>query len=100
VLFRSIRISLEDAEVGSADNLPLEQGKYVKISISDNGEGILSENMEQIFKGGFTTKKGGSGIGLSASMYTVRNHGGYIDVKSESGVGTAFYIYLPSQCCD
>ncbi|PKL35122.1 MAG: hypothetical protein CVV44_23150 [Spirochaetae bacterium HGW-Spirochaetae-1] len=75
-------------------NLPIPDGQYVKITISDNGCGIPSENIGKIFDPYFTTKKSGSGLGLASSYSIIKRHGGYIDVKSQPGSGTSFSIYL------
>lgn len=73
----------------------LRGGKYVKISIEDRGIGIPKEHLQKIFDPYFTTKQKGSGLGLSATYSIIKKHDGYIDVKSELGVGTVFYLYLP-----
>jgi nitrogen fixation/metabolism regulation signal transduction histidine kinase len=62
------------------------------IQISDNGSGIEEEVMEQIFIPFFTTKAGGSGIGLSLSRQIMRLHKGNISVQSEKGRGTTFTL--------
>lgn len=64
-----------------------------RISIEDNGHGIPPEQLDQIFIPFFTTRKNGSGIGLSLSRQIVQNHGGSINVISLSGV-TQFIIQL------
>ena len=64
----------------------LEGGLVIRIC--DNGEGIAQENMDHIFVPFYTTKKEGSGIGLSLSMQIMKLHKGRIDIQSEPGKGT------------
>lgn len=69
----------------------------IEIQISDNGVGISSVNLSQIFIFGFTTKKSGHGFGLHASAVTVNELGGEIHVSSEGlEQGSTFTIYLPN----
>lgn len=68
--------------------------KYVKISISDQGQGIPEEIIPKIFDPFFTTKADGTGLGLATSYSIIKKHCGYIDVKSNLGIGTTFDIYL------
>jgi len=70
-------------------------GKAI-IEFEDTGVGIREENMDQIFKLFFTTKKNGSGLGLFLCKNTIRNHNGDIRVKSKINEGTTFYVELPS----
>ena len=81
---------------GYSNMLPLARGRYVEIAIQDNGIGIPEELMPKIFDPYFTTKQKGSGLGLATSYSIVKNHGGMINVKSEPGKGSTFYIYLPA----
>ncbi|MFZ2196404.1 MAG: PAS domain S-box protein [Thermodesulfovibrionales bacterium] len=74
----------------------LGEGRYIEISVQDSGIGISEKYLEKIFDPYFTTKEKGSGLGLATSYSIIRNHGGLIDVKSEVGKGTTFYIYLPA----
>lgn len=62
------------------------------IVIADNGTGIEEDALKKIFIPFFTTKKNGSGIGLSLSKQIMRNHGGSISAKSELGKGTEFLL--------
>ncbi len=71
-------------------------GRYVEISVQDNGIGISDEYLTKIFDPYFTTKAKGSGLGLATCYSIVRNHGGVIHVSSKVGRGTTFYVYLPA----
>ncbi len=66
------------------------------INIADNGTGIEEEALKKIFIPFFTTKKNGSGIGLSLSKQIMRNHGGNISAKSQIGEGTEFLLKFAS----
>lgn len=66
----------------------LEDGAIVSITVADNGSGISKENLENIFVPFFTTKRGGSGIGMSMVKQIVRANGGRIVIHSEPGQGT------------
>lgn len=91
-----ITITSENVVVGDGSALPLPQGKYVKITVSDQGIGISKENREKIFDPYFTTKETGNGLGLSIVHSIIKRHEGYIAVESEQGRGTSFFIYLPA----
>ena len=65
------------------------------ITLSDNGCGIPPDMMENLFQPFFTTKPGGSGIGLYLSRQIIRMHGGDIELMSSSPWGTSFSISLP-----
>jgi PAS domain S-box-containing protein len=72
-------------------------GKYVKVSITDNGTGMDKKTLKRIFEPFFTTRHMGTGTGLGlASAYgIIKNHKGVINCYSELGHGTTFNIYLP-----
>ncbi len=74
----------------------LPPGRYVRILVMDEGEGIPPEILPKIFDPYFTTKEEGTGLGLAISYSIVRNHGGHIAVSSRLGQGTTFEIYLPA----
>jgi len=67
-----------------------------RISVTDRGIGIAEEDQERIFNLYYTTKKGGSGIGLAQAFRAVQLHGGMIRFDSQVGVGTTFEIILPA----
>lgn len=73
----------------------------VRITISDTGVGIPSENIERIFEPFFSTKseKSGVGLGLSVSYGIIRKHQGHVLVQSEVGKGTTFTVRLPTGLC-
>lgn len=65
------------------------------ITVADNGSGIVSEALDKVFVPFFTTKQGGSGIGLSICRQVMNRHGGYITVVSEEEKGTTFTLQFP-----
>ena len=91
-----IQIGAENVPPDEPRNVPLKRGKYVSISITDHGVGIPKRHLQKIFDPFFTTKQKGSGLGLTTSFTIMRNHGGYIRVDSEAGVGTTVTLYLPA----
>ncbi len=74
-----------------------ENRKWIVMSVRDTGVGISPEDQEKIFEPFFTTKggRGGTGLGLSVTYGIVADHGGIIEVISESGKGSAFEVWLP-----
>lgn len=76
--------------------VPLQEGKYIEIAIEDHGTGIPEEHRHKIFDPYFTTKEKASGLGLATTYSIIEKHHGHIAVESEIGIGTTFYIYLPS----
>ncbi len=90
-----ITISAENATF-AGDEHPLLEGDYVKITIADQGVGIPKEILPKIFDPFFSTKSMGQGLGLATSYSIITRHQGTIEVESEPGKGTTFYIYLPA----
>lgn len=71
------------------------RGEMAEITVGDTGKGIPPENQQKIFQLFFTTRPGGSGIGLASTFRIVQLHNGSIDFTSEVGRGTTFRIELP-----
>ena len=71
------------------------RGEMAEITVGDTGKGIPLENQQKIFQLFFTTRPGGSGIGLASTFRIVQLHNGSIDFTSEVGRGTTFRIELP-----
>jgi PAS domain S-box-containing protein len=71
------------------------RGEMAEITVGDTGKGIPPENQQKIFQLFFTTRPGGSGIGLASTFRIVQLHNGSINFTSEVGRGTTFRIELP-----
>ena len=96
-----IAISIREVELRAGEierTFPLgglPAGRYVRLEVSDTGDGMSEETMQKIFDPLFTTKVTGRGLGLSSLLNVVQRHNGAVDVKSEVGHGTVFRIYFP-----
>ncbi|MBN1581401.1 MAG: response regulator [Anaerolineae bacterium] len=95
-----LTISTEKVVLGQdsiEDDLDVEPGTYVMLSVSDTGVGMTQEVKLHIYEPFFTTKAigQGTGLGLSTVYGIVKQSGGGIEIESEVGVGTTFRIYLP-----
>lgn len=87
-------------EGGKLEVVLLEEGKSAVIQVQDQGAGISEELREKIFDLYFTTKKGGSGIGLAMTYRILQLHHGSIDVQSELGRGSVFQLRIPLSATD
>ena len=94
----TIRVVCENFTLAQEDtNLAyLRPGRFVKITVKDEGIGIPAEYIKKIFDPYFTTKPKGSGLGLATAYSIIKGHDGMIAVDSTAGAGSAFTIYLPA----
>ncbi len=83
------------SEGGRVDIKTSLENSYIKIEISDTGNGIPEEKLKDIFNPFFTTKKNGTGLGLAISYRVVKDHKGDIQIKNLAGKGAACIIHLP-----
>lgn len=95
----TIVIRVDREHVADPGDRHATEGEFVKIHVEDDGIGIAPEKLDDIFEAFFTTKKEGKGTGLGLSVChgLVREHGGWIEVRSEVDVGSCFTVFLPKR---
>ncbi|MBI9092987.1 MAG: response regulator [Desulfobacterium sp.] len=91
-----LHITLENAVVSENAVPNLCPGKYIKVSVGDEGTGIEQKYLDRIFDPYFTTKQTGCGLGLATVISIINKHNGHINVESQLGKGTHFTFYLPA----
>jgi len=77
----------------------MKAGEYAVVEVSDTGKGIAAADLSRIFEPFYTKKamgRSGTGLGLSVVWGTVKDHRGYVDVRSSIGEGSAFTLYFPA----
>ncbi|MBN2573778.1 MAG: PAS domain S-box protein [Deltaproteobacteria bacterium] len=75
---------------------PDDRRRYVRISVADTGIGIPPDALHRIYDPYFSTKEGGSGLGLATAYSVVHKHGGFLECESTVGQGSTFHIHLPA----
>jgi two-component system, cell cycle sensor histidine kinase and response regulator CckA len=86
-----------DTSLDSYECIPA--GEYVCTSVADEGVGIPSADLHRIFEPFYTrkaTEKSGTGLGMTIIWATIKDHNGYLDIRSREGQGTTLTIYLPA----
>jgi two-component system nitrogen regulation sensor histidine kinase NtrY len=92
---------IDNAITAAGDEKPIKislintDNKFVQIDVTDQGEGIFTENLSKVFEPYFSTKPSGVGLGLAICKNIIKEHNGKIEVQSELEKGTTFSIYLP-----
>jgi signal transduction histidine kinase len=81
--------------VESSGTEPRRSGDWVRLSVQDSGKGISEDVRSRIFEPFFSTREGGTGLGLAVVRQTVETYGGTIEVRSKAGEGTRFDIRWP-----
>lgn len=89
-------ITMENEDIPENAMPDLVQGKYIRITVADEGAGIDRKHLDRIFEPYFTTKNAGSGLGLATAHSIIRQHGGSIRADSQLRKGTKFTLYLPA----
>ena len=77
----------------------IPEGEYCCLRVADNGVGIESADLKRIFEPFYTKKmmgRSGTGLGMTVIWATVKDHGGYIDIRSSEGEGTCIDVFLPA----
>ena len=95
-----LTIGVDAVEVAAprcGTNRRVSPGRFVRLSVRDTGSGIPPEIQSRIFEPFFTTKEAGKGTGLGLAMVfgIVEQHGGWIEIESEVGKGTAMNVFWP-----
>ena len=92
----TLTICAENVTLSAGNQPALPEGAYVRITFADEGSGMAEEIQSKIFDPYYSTKSGGSGLGLASVHSIVKKHGGHIGVRSSIGSGAVFTIHLPS----
>jgi len=91
-----IRLSLAAEQVETGDIPFLAKGRFLHLTVADNGPGIPSDRLPKIFDPYFSTKPKGNGLGLATAHSIVKKHHGNMTVESKESSGTTFHIWLPA----
>jgi signal transduction histidine kinase len=92
-----VTLHVEQIRMPVPEVLDIPERRYVCVRVEDTGTGIRAADIPYLFDTFFTTKEEGegTGLGLAVSSRIAREHGGWIEVKTEEGQGACFSVYLP-----
>lgn len=91
-----LTVTGENITLGSDNYIGLQAGRYLLLTVSDEGYGISRQDQDKIFDPYFSRKESGSGLGLAVAYAIMKKHDGLIRVDSVPGRGTTFSLYLPA----
>jgi PAS domain S-box-containing protein len=92
----ALTVAAENVTLHTGDVFTLPAGRYVRLTVADQGPGIPADELRRVFDPFYSTKPEGTGLGLSTAYSIARRHGGYISVESQEGRGTTVLVYLPA----
>jgi signal transduction histidine kinase len=94
---RSTRRMVDSSRpIDQSTTRPIDTGDFIEIAIADTGPGIPAEHLDRIFEPYFTTKEGGTGLGLALAGKIIQEHQGSIRVENSPGSGAVFTVLLPA----
>ena len=95
----TVRVGVDLAPRSPPDDVSGHTSEYVRVTVEDDGTGIAPEHLPHIFEPFFTTQQAGegTGLGLSITHEIIRDHGGWIEVRSEPWKGSRFTVFLPKE---
>jgi signal transduction histidine kinase len=94
---KNVQVDISNTRLKSMVHTDDQVGKFIRIDVVDEGEGIAEDQLEEIFTPFFTTKQIGlgTGLGLSIARELLEEHGGWIEVENRRPRGARFSIFLP-----
>lgn len=95
----NLALNARDAMLAAGGTLTIEarpESEVIHFTVTDTGEGIAAEDLPYVFEPLFTTKRSGTGLGLSVVFQIVAAHQGHVSVESEPGKGSTFHIFIPA----
>jgi signal transduction histidine kinase/ActR/RegA family two-component response regulator len=96
----TLEVSIAEVDIGEddlANQIDRQPGKYIRLGVSDTGEGIKPAIIDKIFDPFFTTREVGQGTGMGLSVVhgIIESHGGFITVESKLAKGSTFFLFFP-----
>ncbi len=92
----NLAVSGKNITLANNNHTGLPPGRYLLLTVSDEGHGISPQDQEKIFDPYFSNKQNGSGLGLAVAYAIMKKHDGLLMVDSTPGLGTTFSLYLPA----